>query len=74
MNPDTTYTRTLKRAIEMAGGEAKLAERLGTSPDVLRKWISGELRPPSKVYFAALEIVQVSISELTKRRIPKRGG
>jgi DNA-binding transcriptional regulator YiaG len=67
MNPDTTYTRTLKRAIEMAGGEAKLAEKLGTSLEVLRKWLSGELKPPSKVYLAALEIVQVSITQ----RMPK---
>ena len=69
MNPDTTYTRTLKRAIEMVGSEAKLAERLRTSPDVLRKWLSGELQPPSKVYFAALEIVQISITQ--RMRIPK---
>lgn len=67
MNPDTTYTRTLKRAIEVAGDEAKLAERLRTSPDVLRKWLSGELKPPTKVYFAALNIVQTSITQRLRK-------
>ena len=31
MNPDITYTRTLKRAIEAVGSEAELAQRLSTS-------------------------------------------
>jgi ribosome-binding protein aMBF1 (putative translation factor) len=68
LNPDTTYIRTLKRAIEAIGSEAKLAEQLRTSPDVLRKWLSGELQPPSKAYLAALEIARLSITQ----RIPKR--
>ena len=63
MNPDTTYTRTLRRAIEVAGSEAKLAAALRTSNEVLRKWLSGELKPPSKIYFAALEIVTRSIQK-----------
>jgi hypothetical protein len=67
MNPDTTYTRTLKRAIEVAGDEAKLAERLRTSPDVLRKWLLGELKPPTKIYFAALNIVQTSITQRLRK-------
>lgn len=68
MNPDTTYTRTLRRAIQAAGGEAKLAEQLRTSTEVLRKWLSGELQPPSKVYLAALDILTRSI----KKPIPKQ--
>jgi DNA-binding transcriptional regulator YiaG len=63
MNPDTTYIRTLRRAIEVAGSEAKLAAALRTSNEVLRKWLSGELKPPSKIYFAALEIVTRSIQK-----------
>lgn len=68
MNPDTTYTRTLRRALEAAGSEAKLAEQLHTSADVLHKWLSGELQPPNNVYRAAVEIVRLS----TTQRIPKR--
>lgn len=68
MNPDTTYTITLRRALEAAGSEAKLAEQLRTSPDVLQKWLSGELQPPRNAYRAAVEIVRLSITQ----RIPKR--
>ena len=57
MMVDDTHTRTLRRAVELCGGEAALAEALGTSPDVLSKWLSGELPPPTRVYFAALDIV-----------------
>lgn len=62
MAADDTYTRTLRRAMELAGGEAALVEALRTSPEVLAKWLSGELQPPHRVYFAALDIV-------TKRRL-----
>jgi ribosome-binding protein aMBF1 (putative translation factor) len=69
MNPDTTYTRTLRRAIEALGSAAKLAEALRTSPDVLQKWLSGELQPPSKVYLAALEITRLATTvPIAKRR------
>lgn len=57
MAVDETHTRTLRRALEFAGGEAALAEALHTSPEVLSKWLSGELQPPHRVYFAALNIV-----------------
>ena len=63
MNPDTTYTRTLRRAIQVAGSEAKLAEQLRTSTEVLRKWVSGELQPPSKVYLAALDLLTRSVTK-----------
>jgi hypothetical protein len=61
MNPDTTYTRTLLRALKVLGSEAKLAEALRTSPELLRRWISGELKPPTKVYFNALDIATRSV-------------
>jgi hypothetical protein len=63
MNPDTTYTRTLLRALKVLGSEAKLAEALRTSPEILAKWIAGELRPPSKVYFVALDIATRSVQK-----------
>jgi ribosome-binding protein aMBF1 (putative translation factor) len=69
MNPDNTYTQTLRRAIEAVGSEAKLAEALRTSPEVLQKWLSGELKPPSKVYLAALEITRLAATTpIVKRR------
>jgi hypothetical protein len=65
MAVDETHTRTLRRALEVAGGEAALAESLHTSREVLSKWLSGELQTPHRVYFAALAIV-------TTRRLATR--
>lgn len=72
MNPDTTYTRTLKRALEAAGSEERLAQQqLRTSPEVVRKWLSGELQPPSKAYLAAVEIARPRL--LSRCRSPHPG-
>ena len=65
MAVDDTYARTLRRAAELAGGEAALADALNTSPELVTKWLSGELPPPRRIYFAALDIV-------TKRTIGGR--
>ena len=65
MMVDDTHTRTLRRALELCGGETALAQALGTSPDVLSKWLSGKLPPPTRIYFAALDIV-------TKRNAERR--
>jgi hypothetical protein len=62
MAADDTYTRTLRRAMELAGGETALAAALNTSAEVLSKWLSGELRPPLKMYFAALDIVTKQVA------------
>ena len=54
---DSRYVRTLKRAVELAGGEDALASVLHTSPEVLSLWLSGSLAPPLKKFLAALEFV-----------------
>ena len=51
-----SHVRTLKRAVELAGGEEELASMLHTSAEVLSLWLSGKLAPPLKKYLAALEI------------------
>lgn len=56
MDPDMTYSRGLQRALN-AMGETRLAEELHTSPEVLRKWLSGELTPPNYIQLAVLNIV-----------------
>jgi hypothetical protein len=48
--------------MELAGGETALAAALNTSAEVLSKWLSGELRPPLKMYFAALDIVTKQVA------------
>jgi len=54
---DVRYVVTLKRALELAGGEEQLAAILRTSPNVLRKWLSGRQQPPVNKYVAALQLV-----------------
>lgn len=60
MTVDDNYTRTL-----LVGGEAALAEALHTTPELVSKWLSGELRPPPRIYFAALD-------QVTKRTLGRR--
>jgi DNA-binding transcriptional regulator YiaG len=57
---DARYVVTLKRALELAGGEHELAAILGTSSRVLRKWLSGRQQPPVSKYVAALQLVSAA--------------
>jgi ribosome-binding protein aMBF1 (putative translation factor) len=66
---ENRYVRTLERARELAGGHEQLAAALHTSPEVLAKWFSGELVPPTKAFMAALELVSRSITEWRKAKI-----
>lgn len=51
------YRRTLARAIEVAGGQEKLASFLGSSPTELKKWASGETNPPMPIFLAMVDVV-----------------
>lgn len=51
------HVLTLRRALEVAGDEVHLAKLLNTSPDVLSKWLAGEIPPPTKAYLAAIALV-----------------
>jgi DNA-binding transcriptional regulator YdaS (Cro superfamily) len=57
MEVNTAQTRTLKRAIEIARGEEKLAKLLGCGTEQLRRWVTGEEQTPPPVYLRALDIV-----------------
>lgn len=54
---DTAQTRTLKRALHIAGGEEKLARILRCEEAQLRSWLAGEEETPSAVYLLALDVV-----------------
>jgi hypothetical protein len=56
-NASDYYKRTLRQAADAVGGEANLAVALKTSPDALRRWLSGEESPPMPIYLAALDLV-----------------
>ncbi len=57
MEPNTAQTRTLKRAVKIAGSEEKLAKLLGCEVAQLRLWMTGQEPTPSPVYLQALDIV-----------------
>lgn len=54
------YLRVLRKAADLAGGEIALAAALAVAPEMLRRWLAGELVPPLDSYVAALEIVERS--------------
>ncbi len=56
-NKDTAQTRTLKRALHIAGGEEKLARNLKCDAAQLRRWLAGDEETPSGVYLKALDVV-----------------
>jgi DNA-binding transcriptional regulator YdaS (Cro superfamily) len=57
MAKSTAQTRTLQRALEIAGTMEALAVRLGASSAELSVWLSGERPTPSHVYLLALDVV-----------------
>jgi DNA-binding transcriptional regulator YdaS (Cro superfamily) len=44
------YSRTLKRAAEVMGGEEQLAQRLTVAPTQFGLWIRGLVLPPGDVF------------------------
>ena len=57
MSAIETYSRTLARAAQLAGGLQALAERLRVPADLLQEWIAGRKAPPQRVFLAAVDIV-----------------
>jgi DNA-binding transcriptional regulator YdaS (Cro superfamily) len=51
------YIRTLKRAVEIVGGEEELARRLKVTPSHLALWIGGLVSPPGDVFLKAADVV-----------------
>jgi DNA-binding transcriptional regulator YdaS (Cro superfamily) len=63
------YSRTLRRAAQIVGGEDKLAARLKVSPTELALWMQGIGVPPSKVFLEAVDLVTAQgISELLPKK------
>jgi DNA-binding transcriptional regulator YdaS (Cro superfamily) len=53
----TVYTRTVERAIQVAGSGQKLAQFLGYPPAEVLRWSSGEASPPAEVFLVLVDIV-----------------
>jgi DNA-binding transcriptional regulator YiaG len=54
---DTTYTRTMRRAVEAVGDIERLASELGASVSEIEAWIAGHAAPPPGVFLRAIDIV-----------------
>jgi DNA-binding transcriptional regulator YdaS (Cro superfamily) len=67
----TVYTRTLKRAAELAGGEEPLARLLRVTPSHLVLWIRGALPPPGDIFLKAADIVaEHDLKQLSAQHAP----
>ena len=65
----SVYSRTLRRAVQIMGGEDKLAARLQVTATELALWIQGIGVPPSNVFLDAVDLVTAhGVSELLAPR------
>jgi hypothetical protein len=55
--PDNAQTRTLRRALSIAGSLQCLAAALATDVETLESWLAGEHRATTEAYLTALDIV-----------------
>jgi hypothetical protein len=53
----TVYSRTLKRAAEIAGGVEELGAELGVRSDDLAYWLQGTKSVPQEIFLRAVDIV-----------------
>lgn len=53
----TVYTRTLARAIQVAGSLEELAAFLASSPAEMATWASGASNPPMPIFLAIVDVV-----------------
>lgn len=58
MPEDSIYVRTLWRALEILGGEDKLARRLRVPASELREWLTGTELPPMAYFLMAVDVVE----------------
>lgn len=58
MSDDSIYARTLWRALELLGGEEKLARHLRVPASELREWLTGMEVPPMAYFLMAVDVVE----------------
>ncbi len=57
IDKDTAQTRTLRRALEVAGTLERLARLLDAPSSDVESWLCGARETPSHIYLLALDIV-----------------
>ena len=53
----SVYSRTLRKAIDILGGRARLARHLRVPESDLQKWLADEAKPPMAVFLATVDLV-----------------
>jgi hypothetical protein len=56
----TVHRRTLGRAIEIAGGDERLALFLGVPLADLKRWYAGEAELPARVFLVLVDVVSAN--------------
>jgi len=57
----TVEDRALRKAVELAGSQRNLAERIGVEVEDVERWLAGASRPPREVF---LRVVDLLLDEL----------
>jgi hypothetical protein len=71
MRRQSVYTRTLVRAIEVAGDVETLARFLGCKPGEFGRWETGETNPPMPIFLAMVDIVAAnSLTPVALENLP----
>jgi hypothetical protein len=52
------YSRIFARAVEIVGGEHRLAEHLKVASDDLTRWSSGSALPPAQIFLQLAELLK----------------
>jgi hypothetical protein len=53
----SVYSRTLQKAAELLGGNAKLCRHLRIPADELQKWLDDKAKPPIAIFLRAVDLV-----------------
>jgi hypothetical protein len=68
---ESVYTRTLTRAVEIAGGVEQLARFLGSTPTEIGKWTTGETNPPMPIFLAMVDVLAANaLTETALENLP----
>jgi DNA-binding transcriptional regulator YdaS (Cro superfamily) len=51
------YLRAIRRACDIAGGDAALAAVLRISPDAIKEWLHGDGGPPENVFLMVVDLI-----------------
>lgn len=66
------YARTLRRAVDIVGGEQHLALRLKVKPSHLSLWLRGLCQPPTDVFLRAVDLVTENDISVLAASVPER--